>query len=94
MLINEVDIFTIVMGKTIEYCSKSIANGNHKKEEIRLDVALKEMATLVDYVGGNVKSEQMELSEDYVTQLEQLDLFVMESKENKMRKINEISISE
>lgn len=49
MLINEVDVFTIVMGKTIEHYTKVLSNGkyDHSNEDVTLTEALKEMADLV-----------------------------------------------
>jgi adenine-specific DNA methylase len=79
MTINAVDVFTIVMGKTIEYYTKAFANGSNDKQEVTLAKALKEMADLIAYVGTNAKLEQPELPKSYAEKVEQLTLFVLES---------------
>lgn len=80
MPINEVDVFTIVMGKTIEHYTKALTTGKYQKEMVTLADALKEMASFVAHVGANVEVEQPELPQIYATKLKQLTLFVMESK--------------
>jgi adenine-specific DNA methylase len=81
MPVNEVDVFTIVMGKTIEYYTKALANGeSNRKEAITLTKVLEEMANLVAHVGENAEIEQPELPNSYSQKVEQLTLFVMESK--------------
>lgn len=84
MSINEVDVFTIVMGKTIEHYTKAFANGNYEKEKekemVTLSGALKEMGQVAAQVGENAKVEQQTLSKPYAQRVEQLKLFVIESK--------------
>lgn len=80
MPINEVDVFTIVMGKTVEYYTKALANGNGSDVGITLAKALKEMENLVEHVGVNVKIEVVQIDKTYIEKIEQLSLFVEESK--------------
>ncbi len=82
MPVNEVDVFTIVMGKTIEYYTRVLANEKYEydKESVTLTEALKEMADFVAHVGTNAGIEQPELPKTYAEKVEQLTLFVMESK--------------
>ena len=80
MSVNEVDVFTIVMGKTIEYCTKAFPNGKYDDETITLVEMLKDMANLVDRVGEHARIEQSGLPDPYIQQVEQLTLFVVESK--------------
>lgn len=82
MPINEVDVFTIVMGKTVEHYTRAFANGKCDKEEetVALAQALKEMENLVAHVGEDAKVEQPELPKTPAQRVEQLRLFVMESK--------------
>ncbi len=79
MPLNKVDVFTIVMGKAIEYYTKSLANGKCNKEVVTLSGALKEVGNLVAHVGSNAKVEQPELPKSYAKSLKQLTFFVMES---------------
>ena len=80
MPINEVDVFTIVMGKTIEYYTRAFAGGKYDEVTVTLGEALKEMANLVAYVGESAEVKQPELPKTYDEKVEQLKLFVMESK--------------
>jgi len=80
MPVNEVDVFTIVMGKTIGYYTKAFANGKYDDETITLAGILREMANLVDRVGEHAKIEQSELPDPCIQKVEQLTLFVVESK--------------
>ncbi|MBI4531740.1 MAG: hypothetical protein HY709_09455 [Candidatus Latescibacteria bacterium] len=80
MPVNEVDVFTIVMGKTIGYYTKAFANGKYDDETITLAGILREMANLVDRVGEHAKIEQSELPNPCIQKVEQLTLFVVESK--------------
>jgi adenine-specific DNA methylase len=74
MPINEVDVFTIVMGKTIEHYTKAVANGKHDKEVATLSEALKEMANFVVHVGANAR---IEFPKTYATRAEQLTFFLL-----------------
>lgn len=77
MPLGAVDVFTIVMGKTVEYYTKVIAN-NGTGSGIDLKGLLMDMADLVSYIDTPVGRERREqVHEDKV---EQLALFVMESK--------------
>jgi adenine-specific DNA methylase len=81
MPISEADIFTIVMGKAIEHHTRALANGKYEKEAVTLSEALKEIATVVDLIGTNAATEQPPmLPKAYAKRVEQLALFVMESK--------------
>lgn len=93
MAINEVDVFTIVMGKTIEYYTKALANGKHNKKMVTIAEALKEMANFVAHVGANAENEQPDLPKSYAEKASQLTLFIMESEAkygHKTRKKREI----
>ncbi|MGA9351270.1 MAG: DNA methyltransferase [Anaerolineae bacterium] len=72
MLINEVDVFSIVMGKTMEHYTKALAR---RKEGVTLAGALQEMADLVANVEESAAAPKV-----HVDQVKQLALFVMESK--------------
>ncbi|MCL4458818.1 MAG: hypothetical protein M1136_04200 [Chloroflexi bacterium] len=81
MLITEVDIFTIVMGKTIEYYTKAFPNITHKNVPITLAEALHEMKDFANYVTESIHPEQPALPKSYVKKAEQLTLFIRESRE-------------
>lgn len=81
MPINEVDVFTIIMGKTTEYYTKAVANGNGKNITVSLKDALEEMGDLSSYVSASAEAERERLSLGDVQKLEQLRLFITESKE-------------
>ena len=78
MLVSEVDIFTIVMGKTIEYYTKVVADETRRSALNPLPELLREMQDLVAHVG--VQAEPAQILPRYAEQVEQLSLFVMESK--------------
>lgn len=80
MPVNEVDVFTIVMGKTIEHYTRALANGERGKEVVSLAKALKEMADLVAHVEANAEAKRLNLPKRYSGKVEQLALFVLESK--------------
>lgn len=73
MLVNEVDVFSIVMGKTMEYYTKKLTN--RRQEGVTLAGALQEMADVVANVGKSAAAPKT-----HVDQVKQLTLFVMESK--------------
>lgn len=75
MSLNEVDVYTIVMGKTIEYYTKAFANGNYSRKPIGLGAALSEMESLASYV----KSYGRQTNKTDKERLEQIRLFIMES---------------
>ena len=80
MLINEVDVFTIVMGKTMEHYSKALANGKFDNETVTLAEALSEMAGIATQVGAAANAERLELPKAHAHKVEQLRLFVVESR--------------
>ncbi|MEW6214856.1 MAG: hypothetical protein AB1478_06585, partial [Nitrospirota bacterium] len=81
MLITEVDIFTIIMGKTIEYYTKAFPNIKHHNEPVTLSEALHEMKDFAEHVTENAQPEQPLVSKYYAKKVEQLTLFIRESKE-------------
>lgn len=80
MLITEVDVFTIIMGKTLEYFTKAFPNIKHYKEPITLAEALNEMKELANYVTETSWTEQPPLPKSYARKAEQLTLFIKESR--------------
>ncbi|MEW6418432.1 MAG: DNA methyltransferase [Nitrospirota bacterium] len=81
MLITEVDIFTIIMGKTIEYYTKAFPNIKHYNEPITLAEALHEMKEFADHVTESAQPEKPLVSKCYSKKAEQLTLFIKESRE-------------
>lgn len=81
MLIIEVDVFTIIMGKTIEYYTKAFPNIKHYNEPITLAEALNEMKDFANHVTESSRPEQPLLSKSYAKKAEQLTLFIRESRE-------------
>jgi hypothetical protein len=80
MLITEVDVFTILMGKTVEYYTKAFPNVKHHNDPITLAEALHEMNDFANHVNENAHFETA-LPKSYVRKAEQLALFIRESKE-------------
>jgi len=80
MLITEVDVFTIIMGKTIEYYTKAFPNVKHGNEPIMLGEALQEMKDFASHVTESARLEQPPLSKSYAKIADQLKLFVRESR--------------
>jgi len=80
MLMNDVDIFTIMMGKTIEYYTQIASNSKNGKLIPSLPDALNEIAGLVNYLSSMVKREGNGLPKKYAQKMEQLRLIVSESK--------------
>ncbi len=80
MPLSEVDVYTIVMGKTIEHYTKALANGKYASEPLTLAWAMKEMENLVACVGVSAEMQRSQLPESDAKGIEQLALFVMESK--------------
>ncbi|HDM78748.1 MAG TPA: DUF1156 domain-containing protein [Deltaproteobacteria bacterium] len=78
MPVNYVDVFTIVMGKTLEHYTKAVAGGN--KNIKPLGELLREMEELVEYVDEKAGAEAFDIPAPYARQVKQLALFVMESK--------------
>ncbi|MFQ6093359.1 MAG: hypothetical protein ACE5OR_11940 [bacterium] len=81
MLITEVDVFTIIMGKTIEYYTKAFPNIKCYNEPITLAEALHEMKGFADHITESAKPEQPPLPKSYAKRAEQLTLFIRESRE-------------
>lgn len=82
MVITEVDVLTILMGKTIEYFTKAFPKIKHHNEPLTLAEALCEMENFASYVTKNAGSEHQVLQKSYVKKAEQLSMFIRESKEN------------
>ena len=81
MLITEVDVFTIIMGKTLEYYTKAFPNIKHYNEPITLAEALNEMKDFANHVTETSRPEQPPLPKSYAKKAEQLTLFIRESRE-------------
>jgi hypothetical protein len=81
MLITEVDVFTIIMGKTIEYYTKAFPNIKQKNSPITLAEALYEMKNFASYVAEGAQPEQPPLPKSYAKKVEQLTLFIREARE-------------
>jgi len=81
MLVGEVDVFTIVMGKTIEYYTKAFPNVRGYGEPITLAEALHEMKSFVDRITESAQPKQPLLPKSYSKEAEQLTLFIKESRE-------------
>lgn len=81
MLITEVDVFTIIMGKTIEYYTKAFPNIKHYNEPITLAEALNEMKDFANYVTETSRPEQPPLPKSYAKKADQLMLCIRESRE-------------
>jgi putative DNA methylase len=87
MPVNEVDLFTIVMGKTIEHYTKALAGekvsrgGAINETELCLAKALQEMAALVK----KIQSQMLQMTPDWkinpIGSPQQLALFAFESRE-------------
>ncbi len=81
MLITEVDIFTIIMGKTIEYYTKAFPNIKNHNDPITLGEALYEMKDFTKFIREKAHPELPALPKSYVKKAEQLSLFIKESRE-------------
>lgn len=78
MLVREVDVFTVLMGKTVEYYTKAFPHITHKNNPVTLAEALNQMKSFADYVTQSSHSER--LSKFYIEKVKQLTLFIRESK--------------
>ncbi len=76
MVVNDVDVFAIVMAKTVEWYTKSAGSC-----PLGLGDLLKKGAGLVDQVRESARSSQSRTSGPYAPQVKQLALFIMESRE-------------
>jgi len=83
MPLNEVDIFTIIMGKTLEYYTKAFPDVRGSKGFITLEEALQEMKNFADHVAEQARHipEKELYPKPYAQQAKQLALFVLESRE-------------
>jgi len=81
MLITDVDVFTIIMGKTTEYYTKAFPNVKHKNVPITLAEALHEMKDFANHITENAQPEQPPLPKSYAKKAEQLTLFIKEARE-------------
>lgn len=79
MLINEVDIFTIVLGKTMEFYTKAYPHVSHNNKPFTISMAVEEMKDFVERVSGKVRGNHAELIKSYKDSIEQLSLFIRES---------------
>lgn len=89
MLVGEVDVFTIVMGKTIEYYTKAFPNIKRYGEPITLAEALHEMKSFVDRIIESAQPKQPMLPKSYSKKAEQLTLFIKESREKYIARIRQ-----
>ncbi len=80
MPINEVDVYTIVMGKTVEYYTKTFDFIQTDGSALTLEVILKEMADVVGYVNERFNGDSPEFSGEYADQVKQLRFYIMTSK--------------
>ncbi|MBC7293636.1 MAG: hypothetical protein H5T84_05990 [Thermoleophilia bacterium] len=80
MPVNTVDVFTIVMGKGIEYYTAVMA-GEGFKDDVTLSGALGELEQLVAAVQENAVGAGVLSLEGYPETVHQLSLFIMESQE-------------
>jgi adenine-specific DNA methylase len=81
MLISEVDVFTIIMGKTTEYYTKAFPNLKRHNELLTLGEALNEMKDFSEHITKTSHSELPPLPKSYAMKAEQLTLFIKESRE-------------
>ena len=81
-LIAEVDVFAIIMGKTIEYYTKAFPNIKYRNVPITLAEALHEMQDFASHVTESVQPEQPPLPKCYAKKAEQLTLFIREARES------------
>lgn len=79
--IGEVDIFTILMGKTLEYYTKTFPYLRERKEPITIMEALQEVKTFVDQVTERVQPRSSKMPKYYLKKASQLALFIKEAKD-------------
>jgi uncharacterized protein YicC (UPF0701 family) len=85
MPVNEVDLFTIVMGKAVEHHTKALASEKVSRERIGseprtyLSAALQEMAAFVQHIQSEVEQVAADRETTPVESLQQLVLFALES---------------
>lgn len=74
MMVSDVDVFTIVMGKTVEYYTRAFPDLRHKNEPITLREALCEMKSFVTHVYESARYGQPKMSGSDDKKVEQLTL--------------------
>ncbi len=79
MPVNEVDVFTIVMGKTLEHYTKTFPHMPDDGNTVSIPRAVAEMKDFVDHVAENARGIQRPVPKAYVQSAEQLLLFLKES---------------
>ncbi len=79
MAVNEVDVFAIIMGKTIERYTRALANGAEATDRPTLAEALKEMSSLTSLVAPCGEDNCGTAKQTYGQSIKQLRLFIMES---------------
>ena len=82
MSVSDVDIFTILMGKTLEYFTRAFPNVKYYNDPLTLAEALNEMKNFSKMVSEiSASEERLSLPKKYNKKAIQLSLFVRESKE-------------
>jgi adenine-specific DNA methylase len=79
MPVNEVDVFTVVMGKTLEHYTKTLPYMPDGGNTLSIPRAVAEMKDFVDHVAKNARGIQKPLPKAYAQSAEQLLLFLKES---------------
>ncbi len=79
MQVTEVDVFTIVMGKTLEFYTKAFPNVTHRNQPLLLSEALNEMKNFTEHLTEVSQTTQRDLSGAYGEKAEQLKLLIRES---------------
>jgi hypothetical protein len=79
MAINRVDVFTIVMAKSVEHVIKSWANLNNRACPVKIATLLKELEEIVDDVAHRSQAGLKPQQKAYSYEVEQLALFLRES---------------
>ena len=82
MSMNEVDVFTVLMGKTLEYYTKAYPEVKESKNPVLLFDALHEINKLIKEAVKEIYKETKKEKEVYKEKVKQLVLFVKESKTN------------
>lgn len=79
MAINWVDVYTIVMAKSIEHLTKTVANPNNGLSAVNIAAFLKIMKETVDEVAEHCQAEYVSRREARTPEVEQLALLLRES---------------
>ncbi|MBI4831563.1 MAG: hypothetical protein HY801_08415 [Candidatus Lindowbacteria bacterium] len=80
MPVTKADVFTILMGKTLEHCTKSVPLTTHGGKSVGLSEALDDVRELSERVAEDGQIDGMSLPKRSAKKIEQLSLFVMESR--------------